>query len=85
MKLERVLPGDVVRCAINGRTGIWGEVTEIKDGIVYFWPLCPATGWRHASATAALVSATVSSTCRTRRDALTRRTGRVLRRTEFPM
>ena len=50
MKLERVEPGDVVRCAIKGRTGIWGEVTEIKDGIAYFRPLCPATGWRHASA-----------------------------------
>ena len=44
MKLERVQPGDVVRCAIKGRTGIYGEVTEIKDGIVYFRPLCPATG-----------------------------------------
>ena len=50
MKLERVEPGDVVRCAIKGRTGIWGEVTEIKDGMVYFRALCPATGWRHASA-----------------------------------
>ncbi len=50
MKPERVLPGDVVRCAIKSRTGIWGEVTEIRDGIVYFRPLCPATGWRHASA-----------------------------------
>ena len=50
MKLERVQPGDVVRCAIKGRTGIDGEVTEIKDGIVYFRALCPATGWRHATA-----------------------------------
>jgi hypothetical protein len=50
MKLERVQPGDVVRCAIKGRTGIWGEVTEVKDGIVYFRPLCLGTGWRHASA-----------------------------------
>jgi endogenous inhibitor of DNA gyrase (YacG/DUF329 family) len=50
MKLGGVQPGDVVRCAIKGRTGIYGEVTEIKDGIVYFRPLCPATGWRHASA-----------------------------------
>ena len=50
MKLGGVQPGDVVRCAIKGRTGIYCEVTEIKDGIVYFRPLCPATGWRHASA-----------------------------------
>ena len=50
MKLERGQPGDVVRWAIKGRTGIDGEVTEIKDGIVYFRALCPATGWRHVTA-----------------------------------
>jgi hypothetical protein len=50
MRLDRVQPGDVIKAAIKGRTGIWGEVTEIKDGTVYFRPLCPATGWRHASA-----------------------------------
>jgi hypothetical protein len=50
MKLDRVEPGDVVCCAIKGRTGIWGEVTEIRDAIVYFGPLCPAAGWRHARA-----------------------------------
>ena len=50
MRLERVQPGDVVKASIKGRTGIWGEVTEIKEGTVYFRPLCPATGWRHASA-----------------------------------
>ena len=50
MKLAGVQAGDLVRCAINGRAGIYGEVTEIKDGIVYFRPLCRATGWRHASA-----------------------------------
>jgi hypothetical protein len=50
VRLDRVQPGDVVRCSIKGRSGIWGEVTEIKDGTVYFRPLCPATGWRHASA-----------------------------------
>jgi hypothetical protein len=50
MRLDRVLPGDVIKASIKGRTGIWGEVTEVRDGIVYFMPLCPATGWRHASA-----------------------------------
>jgi hypothetical protein len=50
MRLDRVQPGDVIQAAITGRTGIWGEVTEVKDGTVYFRPLCPATGWRHASA-----------------------------------
>jgi hypothetical protein len=48
--LDRVQPGDVVKASIKGRTGIWGEVTEIKEGTVFFRPLCPATGWRHASA-----------------------------------
>ncbi|MGH2885720.1 MAG: hypothetical protein ACRDPA_23975 [Solirubrobacteraceae bacterium] len=43
-------PGDVIKASIKGRTGIWGEVTEVKDRVVYFRPLCPATGWRHASA-----------------------------------
>jgi len=50
MRLDRVQPGDVIKAAIKGRTGFWGEVTEVKDGPVYFNPLCPATGWRHASA-----------------------------------
>ena len=50
MRLDRVQPGDVIKAAIKGRTGIWGEVTEVKDGTVYFRPLCPATGWRHAGA-----------------------------------
>ena len=50
MMLERGQPGDLIKASIKGRTGIWGEVTEIKDGIAYFRPLCPATGWRHASA-----------------------------------
>ena len=50
MRLDRVQPGDVIKASIKGRTGIWGEVTEIKQGVVYFRPLCPATGWRHASA-----------------------------------
>lgn len=50
MRLDRVQPGDVIKAAIKGRTGIWGEVTEVKDRTVYFQPLCPATGWRHAGA-----------------------------------
>jgi hypothetical protein len=50
MRVDRVQPGDVIKAAIKGRTGIWGEVTEVKDGTVYFQPPCPATGWRHAGA-----------------------------------
>ena len=41
MRLDRVQSGDVVRCSIKGRTGIWGEVTEIRDGVVYFQPAVP--------------------------------------------
>ena len=50
MRLDRIEPGDVIKASIKGRTGIWGEVREIKDGTVYVQPLCPATGWRHAAA-----------------------------------
>jgi hypothetical protein len=50
MRLDQVAPGDVIKASIKGRTGIWGEVTEIRDRTVYFRPLCPSTGWRHASA-----------------------------------
>jgi hypothetical protein len=38
-----------MKLAIKGRH-MYGEVTEVKDGVVYFRPLRPATGWRHASA-----------------------------------
>jgi hypothetical protein len=50
MRLDRIQPGDVIKAAIKGRTGIWDEVTEVKDTTVYFQPLCPATGCRHAGA-----------------------------------
>jgi ribosomal protein S28E/S33 len=30
MRLDRVARGDVIKASIKGRTGIWGEVTEIK-------------------------------------------------------
>jgi hypothetical protein len=49
MRLERVAVGDVIKARIKGRS-LWGEVTEVKDGIVYFSPISPAAGWRHASA-----------------------------------
>jgi len=49
MKLHRLAVGDVVKARIKART-VWGEVTEIKDGVVYFQPISPAAGWRHASA-----------------------------------
>lgn len=49
MRLERVAVGDVIKARIKGRS-LWGEVTEVKDGIVYFAPISAAAGWRHASA-----------------------------------
>ena len=41
--------GDVIKAGIKGRS-VWGEVTEVKDGVVYFSPISPGAGWRHASA-----------------------------------
>jgi hypothetical protein len=49
MRLERVAVGDVIKARVKGRS-LWGEVTEVKDGIVYFSPISAAGGWRHASA-----------------------------------
>ena len=31
VRLDRVQPGDVVRCSTKGRSGIRSEITEIKD------------------------------------------------------
>jgi hypothetical protein len=41
--------GDLVLARIKGRS-VYGEVLEITDGQVNFRPLCPAAGWRHATA-----------------------------------
>jgi len=49
MRLERVAVGDVIKARIKGRS-LWGEVTEIRDGVVYFSPISAAAGWPHASA-----------------------------------
>ena len=48
MPLERVAVGDVIKARIKGRS-LWGEVTEVKDGIVYFSPITAAAEWRHAT------------------------------------
>ena len=47
MRLERVAVGEVIKARIKGRL-LWGEVSEVKDGVVCFSPA--AAGWRHASA-----------------------------------
>ena len=49
MRLERVAVGDVIKARIKGRS-LWGDVTEVKEGVVYSSPISPAAGWRHASA-----------------------------------
>lgn len=49
MRIERVAAGDIVLCSIGGRR-IYGEVSEITEGVVHFRPLSTAAGWRHASA-----------------------------------
>ena len=49
MKLQRIAVGDLVLCQIKGRS-VYGEVLEVTGGQVNFRPLCPAAGWRHATA-----------------------------------
>ena len=49
MRLDRVAVGDLILARIKGRS-VYGEVLEITGGQVNFRPLCPAAGWRHASA-----------------------------------
>jgi hypothetical protein len=49
MRSDRIATGDVVKARVKGRV-LWGEVTEVKDGVVYFTPISPAAGWRRASA-----------------------------------
>lgn len=50
MRVDEIAAGDIVKVSIKGRTGICGEVTEIKDGVVCFSPVSRGSGWRHASA-----------------------------------
>jgi len=49
VRLTTLASGDLVKLAIKGRD-MYGEVTEVKDGVVYFRPLCPAAGWHRATA-----------------------------------
>lgn len=47
VKLDRIAVNDIVEVRVRGRH-IVGRVTEIKDGVVYFNPICPGASWRHA-------------------------------------
>ena len=49
MRVDRIAIDDIVEARIKGRS-ILGRVTEVGDGIVYFRPICPGAGWRHAKA-----------------------------------
>ena len=49
MRLDQIAVDDIVEARIKGRC-VLGRVTEVTDGIVYFRPISPAAGWRHASA-----------------------------------
>jgi hypothetical protein len=49
VRLAALASGDLVKLAIKGRD-VYGEVTEVKNGFVYFRPLCPAAGWHRATA-----------------------------------
>jgi hypothetical protein len=49
MRVDAIAAGDIVKASIGGRM-IYGEVLEIRDGIVYFNPVSRGSGWRHAGA-----------------------------------
>jgi hypothetical protein len=49
MRIDRIAAGDIVLCSVGGRR-IYGEVTEIVNGVLHFQPLSRAAGWRHATA-----------------------------------
>ena len=49
MKLAYVHQGDLVEVNKGGRR-MFGEVIEIRDGVVRFEPLCRGISYRHASA-----------------------------------
>lgn len=49
MRLDRVAVGDIVKASIGGRV-VYGEVLEVRDGVVHFAPISRAAGWRHANA-----------------------------------
>jgi len=49
VRLERVAVGDIVKASIGGRV-VYGEVLEVRDGVVHFAPISRAAGWRHAPA-----------------------------------
>jgi hypothetical protein len=49
VRLEPIAVGDIVKASIRGRV-VYGEVLEIRDGMVHFTPISRAAGWSHATA-----------------------------------
>ncbi|MGI8711796.1 MAG: hypothetical protein ACR2NR_01140 [Solirubrobacteraceae bacterium] len=49
MRIDGIAVGDMVKASIGGRV-VYGEVLEIRDGVVHFIPVSRAAGWRHAAA-----------------------------------
>jgi hypothetical protein len=49
MRIEGIAVGDIVRASIGGRI-VYGEVLEIRGGVIHFNPISRGAGWRHASA-----------------------------------
>jgi hypothetical protein len=49
MRIDTIAVGDIVLASIGGRV-VYGEVHEIRDGVVFFDPISRGSGWRHASA-----------------------------------
>ena len=49
MKLAGISVHDIVEVNLRGRI-LLGLVTDVDDGVVYFQPVCPGAGWRHAKA-----------------------------------
>jgi len=49
MRIDGIAVGDIVRASIGGRI-VYGEVLEIRGGVIHFNPISRGAGWRHASA-----------------------------------
>jgi hypothetical protein len=49
MRLAGVAVGDLVLVSKGGRR-VYGEVVELRQGVVHFRPLCRGVSWRHAGA-----------------------------------
>jgi hypothetical protein len=49
MRIDGIAVGDIVRASIGGRV-VYGEVEEIRAGVIHFNPISRASGWRHANA-----------------------------------